>query len=173
MEIEQRYVIKYYFDRHRKGTQIIEKLKKHYKDNALTDPAIRYWIYQHKLGRTDLSDIPSSGRRPIEGLADQVQKEIEKDPHASARQIAAVLGVSPDTVRSRLINDLEMRCCHLRWVRHTLREEQKAKRVQMATSMLEALQMHEWTHFSDIYTVDESWMLNTYPYKTQWISKWE
>jgi IS30 family transposase len=173
MSIEQRYVIKYWRDEQLSGKQIIEKLKEHYGADVPTSQDVYYWLHELKCGRTDLHNKPPSGKKRIEELAGKVADEIEKDPHASARQIARVLGVSPGSVRNRLTNNLGMRCCHLRWVPHTLTSEQKRKRAEMAKNMLDELQMHVESHFSFIYTGDESWMKYSYPYKTEWISKWE
>jgi histone-lysine N-methyltransferase SETMAR len=169
MSVEQRYVIKYWFDEGLRGTQIIAKLKQHYKSDVLSDQAIRYWIRGVKFLRKDLNNIPSPGRPQIEDLDVQIEQIIENDPHASARHIAEVLNVSPSTVCDRLTNDLGMKCCHLRWVPHLLSSEQKAKRAEMARSMLNDLREHARTDFLSLFTGDESWMLYAYPYETQWI----
>jgi histone-lysine N-methyltransferase SETMAR len=173
MAVEQRFVIKYWYDEGLTGVQIIQKLKDHYGKDALSNSEIYRWIREVKCGRTDLTNALPPGRPRIEDLAPQILRLLDDDPHASARQIAGALGVSPATVGNRLRCDLGMRCCHLRWVPHMLTSPQKAKRAELARSMLAELSTQEPHNFAFVYTGDESWMLYVYPHKTQWISNWD
>jgi histone-lysine N-methyltransferase SETMAR len=172
MSVEQRYVIKYLHDEGLNGVEIIQRIKNHYGPDALPDSTIYYWIAQAKLKRTDLINIPSPGKPPIEGLDAQILQLLEEDPYISARQMAQSLHVSFTTVCNRLSNSLGMRCCNLRFVPHMLTPDQKAKRTEMAEAMLRELTAHEASHFSFIYTGDESWMLYDYPHTTHWIPSW-
>jgi histone-lysine N-methyltransferase SETMAR len=57
---------------------------------------------------------------------------------------------------------------HLKWVPHTLSEEQKAKRAKLAGCMLKALSNHQASNFHFLFTGDESWMFYIYQRTHMW-----
>jgi hypothetical protein len=63
MEVEQRYVIKFFTDEGMPAAEIISLLRDHYGEDALSRTQISFWISEIKRGRTDLNNIASPGRR--------------------------------------------------------------------------------------------------------------
>jgi hypothetical protein len=57
MEVEQRYVIKFFTDEGMLGIEIISRLSKQYGENALSRMQVYFWISEIKRGRTDLNTI--------------------------------------------------------------------------------------------------------------------
>jgi hypothetical protein len=52
-----------------------------------------------------------------------------------------------------------MKCCHLRWIPHTLTLAQKVATEQVAKNMLEILATHAASNFHFLFTGDEPWLL--------------
>jgi histone-lysine N-methyltransferase SETMAR len=173
MELEQRYIIKFFMEEGKKGKKIIERLQRHYGTDALARSTVYKWMNELKRGRTDLTNIPSPGRPREEELARAIAHKHEEDPHLSARKLAQYLGIAHSTVCSYLSEVLQMKCLRLRWVPHTLSIEQKAKRAEYAGEMLRILQTHESTGFHFLFTGDESWIFYSYNHRTQWVASWE
>jgi histone-lysine N-methyltransferase SETMAR len=61
-----------------------------------------------------------------------------------------------------------MKCCHLRWIPHTLTLAQKVATEQVAENMLEILATHAASNFHFLFTGDESWLLEAYHVETMW-----
>jgi histone-lysine N-methyltransferase SETMAR len=173
MELEQRYIIKFLTEEYVKTPEILARLRQHYGDRVFSQSTVYRWVRAAKLGRRDLSNIPSPGRTPDEGLRAAVARRHEKDPHLSARQIAKSLGVGHATVCRCLSDGLGLKCLHLRWVPHTLTADQKAKRASYAEVMLRILATHQSTGFHYLFTGDESWIFYTYYDRTRWVYSWE
>jgi hypothetical protein len=134
---------------------------------------VYYSIKEVKSGRKNLSNISPPGRALDEGLDDCIEKALKEDPHLSTRKIAKALNSSSTTVRNHLTKPLRMRFYHLRWIPHTLTAAQKAKRKEMAGSMLQTLESHTASNFHFLSTGDESWMFYGYHHETVWAASWE
>lgn len=169
MEIEQRYAIAFLHRGGMPANSIQEKLTETYGSAAYKIGAVTYWIRQIILGRINLHEEPPREKPIDEGITNAVKRMIEQNPFLSARQIAKVLGISPNTVIDRLVNYLEYKNFHTRWVPHHLSMDQKRNRVECAKSMLAILQNEKRTHFSNIITGDESWFLFEYCQSSQWV----
>jgi histone-lysine N-methyltransferase SETMAR len=173
MNVEQRYVIKYLFETGMAKPAIVKQIQEHYKGNALHKTQVYYWICQVRLGREELSDLEHPGRTPDEGLAGVIAARHEKDRHLSARKLAKSLGISVATVCHYLSDVLGLKLRHMRWIPHTLTDEQKDKRAELAESMLEFLQMHRTNGFRFLFTGDKSWLFYHYDQKQMWCASWE
>jgi hypothetical protein len=114
MEIEQRYVIKFFIDEGVKSLDILMRLHKHYGSRAFSRSTLHFWIGEARRGRTDLSEIPGLGRTPDEDLATVIARRHEQDPHLSARKLAQSLRISPTTVWHCLSDFLGLKCLRLR-----------------------------------------------------------
>lgn len=169
MEIEQRYVIAFFFRRGEKAQYICDLLEKTYGSDSYKIDAVRYWIRLIKSGRTDLHNVAPHGKSPDTEITSAIQVMIENNPLMSARQIARILNISPTTVINKLHDDLHYQCYMTRWVPHILNIQQKKNRVELANQMLDVLRKEQRTHFQNIYTGDESWFLFEYCQQTQWV----
>jgi hypothetical protein len=114
MELEQRYVIKFFADEGMQEVQILSRLRDHYGTKALSRTQIYDRINEVKRGRTDLNTVASRGREPGEDLAVVIAGKLDADPHLSARKLAHSRGIAASTVCRYLTEGLEMKCRHLR-----------------------------------------------------------
>jgi hypothetical protein len=88
MEVQQRYVIKFFTDEGMPAVEIISRLRDHYGEDALSQTQIYFWINEINPGRTDLNNIALSGRELHEALAGVIAAKLDADPHLSARKRA-------------------------------------------------------------------------------------
>jgi histone-lysine N-methyltransferase SETMAR len=170
MNLEQRYFILFHWDDDLPTKEIFLLLGEKYGEDALSLSQVYYWTREFRLGRRDVSDAPRSGRPPDEGIPWAIHSVLQADPLVSARAIARTLKLSVSTVLRHLTDNFQMKYRHLKWVPHRLTSEQKAKRAELAGSMLETLRRHRRTHFRFLYTGDESWMFYSYPHTHQWVA---
>jgi hypothetical protein len=84
MEIEERYVIKFFMDEGILGGEIVCRLKKYYGDHTLSRTQVYFRINEVKRGRTDISTIASHKRELDEGLAAFITGKLDADPHLSS-----------------------------------------------------------------------------------------
>jgi len=142
-------------------------LKETYGDDAYKQTHVYYWMTEARTGRTDLSDLPRSGRPSDDGLTCVILNVLEIDPHASARKTARRLFVSPSTVVRHLEDKLGYKCAHLRWVPHILTKAQKLRRLEDAKAMLPILLQAQADGWLYLVTGDESWFEYYYEFQTQ------
>ena len=117
----------------------------------------------------DINDAPRSGRPPDPRNRVLVEAQINEDPYISAHQISRNTCIPYTTVLHILVNDLNFKYRHLRWVPHFLTPEIKEKRVLQAKELLNALQTANRSHMSNIITGDESWFLYVNQPKARWV----
>jgi hypothetical protein len=166
IEGEQRYVINFFSDERMPGVQIVERLRQHYWDDALSRTQVCFWINEVERGRMDLSTVASHGREPDESLAAVIAGQLDADPHFSARKLAQSLGIAVSMVCRYVTEVLGMKCRHLHWAPHTLTPAQKLMRAELAQSMLQALVKHEHTNYHFLFAGDQSWMFYAYDHRT-------
>jgi histone-lysine N-methyltransferase SETMAR len=90
-------------------------------------------------------------------------------PYDSLRQIARTIGSNKDTVSRILRTKLLMRRKKLKWVPHSLTDEQKLSRVQTAKAMLEIISKDAKHDFKHIITGDETWLFFRTFHEDKWI----
>lgn len=168
-KMEQRYEIAFLTRRGMNGKHIHAILKETYGDDSYKQTQVYYWMAEVKAGRTDLSDLPRSGRPSDDGLTRVILNVLEIDPHASARKIARSLFISPSTVVRHLEDNLGYKCVHLRWVPHILTNAQKLRRLEDAKAMLPILLQAQADGWHYLVTGDESWFEYYYEFQTQWV----
>jgi hypothetical protein len=119
MEIEERYVIKFFTDEHISEVEIISRLRNYYEDDALSRTQMYSWIHEVRRGRADLSTIASPGRKFDESSMKVLpllllESSIPILILLSARKLANSLGITPSTVCRYLTEFLAMKCWHWR-----------------------------------------------------------
>jgi hypothetical protein len=93
---------------------MVERLRQHYGEDALSRTQGYFWINEVKRGRTDLNTISSTGREPGQSLAAAMSGKLDTDPHFSARKLAQSLGIAASTVYQYPTEVLRMKCRRLR-----------------------------------------------------------
>lgn len=169
MELEQRYAIRYLLRKNFSSLDIVSEIQETYKDEAYSQTTIYFWISEIKKGRTDLSNLPSTGRPVDEQIDYLILRELEINPFASARMIARKIGIAVSTVTDHFHNSLKMKNVHLKWIPHQLNNYQKEIRVKISKEIFKCLQKAKKHNYAFILTGDECWFEYTYNYKQKWV----
>jgi hypothetical protein len=119
---------------------------------------VKYWLYEIKLHRSDLSDRPNSRRRLLEDIDAQILQVLETEPWSSVRTIAEFLKIPASTVHLHLTTSLNTKGRYFKWIPHFLGDDLRVKRLQGARQLLDVLHAHERCHFRDLITGDETWV---------------
>jgi hypothetical protein len=98
MEVEQRYVIKFFSDEGMPTVQIVARFRQHYGEGGLSRTQMCFWIKEVKRARTDLDTTASPGRQPDEGFAAVIAGKLDADPHLSAGKHPQSLAIAASTV---------------------------------------------------------------------------
>ena len=117
--------------------------------------------------RLELVDNLRPGRPKDDDLVRVVQACLEHDPHRSAKSIAKELGKSVATITARL-SAIGLKYFYLRWVPHTLSDEQKQRRVEGAGVLLSCLEGFGSRGLATFFTADESWFKHDNPHDAMW-----
>ena len=90
-----------------------------------------------------------------EQTIDAVRKIIEDDPHSTNQQIETILGISSTPINSRIHDYLNLRKVCVRWVLHTLTDDQKQLQLQFCLHSLKRFEEDRSRRVFDIITGDE------------------
>jgi transposase len=155
-EVEQRFVVKYFFFKGWGNKKITAELQTTLHDSALSNSTVKRWIRKFKNGDLSCDDDSRPGR-PMSILGPVLQKFLDRYPFASARVMSKHFGLSPPTVKEILRRELGLKKFSRRWVPHLLSDAQKKLRVDASRQLLSMLGMYAEYNFEGITTGDESW----------------
>lgn len=141
MEVEQRYANQFLLRKNLSPQKIVSEIKETYGDAAYSQSSIYFWIKEIKLGRTDLSNLPSTGKQVDDQIDYHIIYELECNPFASAKMIARRLRIAVSTVTDHFHNSLGMKNVHFKRIPHRLNTSQKEIRVITSKQILELLQL--------------------------------
>jgi hypothetical protein len=116
---------------------------------------VYYWAKDVKSGKSDFSNISPPGRTRDEELDDCIGKVLKEDRPPSTRKIGKTLNINSTTLRNALAKPLRMKCYHMRSFPDTATAVQKAKRREMAGSMIQTVESHAASNFHFLWTGDE------------------
>ena len=122
-----------------------------YDDAAPTLSFVKKWIILFKNGRTNLEDLPRSGRPINEDYIDEVKQYIEDYPFSSAQSISSALGIHAYTVIIILTVD-----------HNILTESQIENRRQDCFNLYSILNGLTQPKQHQVITCDESWFYLNY-----------
>uniref|UniRef100_A0A1I8IN35 HTH_48 domain-containing protein n=1 Tax=Macrostomum lignano TaxID=282301 RepID=A0A1I8IN35_9PLAT len=132
-------------------------------DHAVSKMTVSRWVGEFQAGRTDVSDMPRSGRpaiRDSSSLTDRILDLIDEDCCQSIRKMADRLDCPKSTVHECLqkMNHVKLSA---RWVPQLLTEVMKLDRQQKCVNNLELVNQHGgWEAFRElIVTGDETWSM--------------
>lgn len=169
MEIDQRSIV-IFLSMQGKSPTVIEKEMK----DTLGEIAVKYSTITKYLRQTK---FPPSSDKPendeylnVLDKVDQIILDVlDEQPFASIRQIAQRAGIPKSTVHYHLTVILNFKNMNLKWVPHSLTDEQKAKRILISKQLLKKLRSakhHSWNYF---LTGDESWFYLSYEHERMWV----
>jgi hypothetical protein len=117
---------------------------------------------------------PSERRgKESDGLVDfKILLELTAFPFHSVRTLASSLKISHSTIYDHLRRG-NFTIKHLRWVPHTLDDDRKRARVEMAYSMLRMIAEARYQGWQYFLTGDESWFFYSTDYEQLWIPRGE
>jgi hypothetical protein len=109
-EIDQRYVIKFLDTKKFVPDRIVAELASVYEEQAYAKKAVKYWIHQVKLGKSDIEDESKHGP-PLDNVDARTLAGFSHEPFSLIRSIAQVLSSRPrqfvDTLPSPSTRNLD------------------------------------------------------------------
>jgi len=150
-------------------------LGKAYGESVLSKTQVYDWYKAFKNGRTDVEDLPRSGR-PSTSSTDEnievVKKTVLENRHTSIRELAQDLNISRESVRLILVDILGMRKVAGRLVPKELNFMQKKHREEASLDMMERAN-GDPTFMERIITGDETWVYEYDMPTNQQSSEWQ
>ena len=131
--------------------------------NSPSKRTIHRWYSAFKSGRENLNDDPRAGRPCTTQNIRIIQQSIEIEPKQSLRQLAKDIGISKDTVRAILIQQLDKHKVCSVWVGHTFSLKHKYERVLCAKSIVKLVDGYFLDDLMKFWvTEDETWQLSDF-----------
>lgn len=175
MSFEQRAAIKFCFKLGKTFTETHQMMQQAYDSDCLSRTHVHDWYTRFKDGREDLNDDERSGR-PRETVNEKnikiVSDFIKKEPKSSLRYMATELNMNKESIRLILVNHLGLRKVCARFVPHTLKEHEKALRIQHSRDIIKEAKKDKNILYS-IVTGDETWCFQYNPETKRQSSAWK
>jgi transposase len=165
MDLQKEHFRAYIFlecQRGRKPSEIYQQLQETHV-NIPSQPTVFKWCKRFREGRQSLNDDVRGGRPSTSSTPENVQilkGLIEEQPRTSLRDLSETTGLSKDTIRHILTDELGLRKICSTWIPHHLSEANKRDRMLCAQNILDIFQHHPLDHLMHNWaTEDESWFL--------------
>ena len=124
-----------------------------------SDHTVFNWFRELQRNKFTVQDAPRSGRfstSVTQPTIDAVRKTIEDDPHSTYQHIEVILGISSTPINSIIHGYLNLRKVCVRWVPHTLTDDQKQLQLQFCRHSLKRFEEGRSHRVFDIITGDGS-----------------
>lgn len=165
MEIDNekaRFYVYIEMKRGKRAKDIHEALIEVYSNEAPAYSTVRRWVNDFSTGkRTSFKDETRCGR-PITACGDDnvmlVKQAVDEDPASSVRGISYDLGLSLGSVYHIITEILQYRKIASYWVPMKLNNDQKAKRVEAASAILDRLTQIGEDRYDHYACEDETWI---------------
>jgi hypothetical protein len=157
MELQQRSVIRYFVLRQKSNRAIQAKLSLVYGRDALCQRTVDTLAARFRSGRTSMEDDDRSGKPPSANLSAAVSGYLNRNSHASCREIAKDLFI-PRTSILRVLDEMGLKFFVARWVPYKLSAELKAKRIEICQEVLGILEQLGPRQQNHVIIGDESWI---------------
>jgi histone-lysine N-methyltransferase SETMAR len=161
--MEQRVNIKFRAKLDKTPTEIYEILQTLNSDEALSRSSVFECSKRRKGGYEDLEDGPRSGRLSASRNADKIaniREIVRRDCRLTLRTMLDELNINKETIRQILHDDLRKRKICAKFVPHSLRDEQKQRRLISCQGFIQTCQDNP-SCLDCIVTGDESWGIST------------
>jgi histone-lysine N-methyltransferase SETMAR len=140
-----------------------------YGQDVVSLRTVQKWTQRYTGGDDSFEDLARSGRPRKDELIPSVIQIMEQEPHVSQNKLAEILGVHHHTINRILTEELGLTRVNFRWIPYKLNDDQKAKRVEIAKSMLHVLANASLPQLKMILTGDETWVYLSNPRSSMWI----
>ena len=171
--MEFRYVVHYLWLLKTPPKDAFNSMQQAYGENCPSLSFIRTWYKSFNEGRTNIEDLPRSGRPPTQGLVEQILTLLDDYPFYSARMIAKTLNKSKSTIIKVLKEELNMKKRSTRWVPYILSDEVKSERIEVSNKIYKILINSSERKLNAIITCDESWFYYNYYSSSVWLPEGE
>ena len=132
-------MVKFCFKLGKTAAETVELIRQVYGDNCLFRAQIFRWYARFRSGVETIEDEARPGR-PFsvrnEGLTAKVRKRIQEERCVTVIMMADDFGVSRETIRQILVEDLSKRKVASRSVQHALSDDQRHEHVQYAKDII-------------------------------------
>lgn len=172
--MEQRIVIKFHAKLGTSASKTFEMLKKVYGDDCLSKSRIFDWHKQFREGREDAEDAernPKSKTSRTPEIIQKVRDILAEDKNSTTRMIAEALHMSNSTVHAIITEDLQKKKVCAQFVPHTLRDDEKLKRVNHSRDLI-ATAENDPNFLKSIVTGDETWCFQYDPETKRQSAEW-
>ena len=146
-----------------------------YGDNCLSRAQIFRWYARFKSGVEMIEDEARPGR-PFsvrnEGLIAKVRERMQEERCATVRMMADEFGVSRDTIRQILVEDLGKRKVASQFVPHSLSDDQSHECVQYAKDIIKTACRNK-NFLNSIVAEDETWCFRYDPTTKRQSAEWK
>jgi histone-lysine N-methyltransferase SETMAR len=147
-----------------------------YGTYCLSKTRVFSWFQQFSQGRETITDLPRTGApvtvRTHETIT-AVRALVSANSRVTQLQIAQTLHISEGSVHRVLTDDLRLRRISAKWVPYSLTPTQKALRLAYCQQMLKEMQRRGSRFFSELVTLDETWIYFETPKLPQQMSAWQ
>jgi transposase len=146
-------------------TETHKMLRTVYGDEALSRSSVFGWFKRFKYGRQDLQDGPRSGRPSNPRNADKIANVLEmvtRDRRLTLRMMSDELNINKKTIRQILHEDLRKRKICVKFVPHSLTDEQKQRRLTSCQDFIRTC-LGNPSFLDCIVTGNESWVFQYDP----------
>ena len=159
----QRHAIFTFWKMNKKVRDIHQNLQKIHGNKTVSLASVYRWVDEFKLGRTDVADLPRSGRptnSTSEMLPRRIQDLLNEDARVSVREISDRLDAPKSTIHDCMIKEMGLVKLTARWVPRLLTPEMQENRRQICESNLHLIDEHGgWDAFHPlVVTGDETWI---------------
>jgi len=172
--IEQRAAIKFCVKLSHNASQTLEMLKTAYGDACLSRTSVFEWHKRFREGRTSLQDDPREGRPSNAKSPDNIEAVrvlLQKSRRLTCRGIAETLGLSKTVVHEILTGPLNKRKVCSRFVPHSLRDEEKERRMLCSREIIDMADCDS-DFLNSIVAGDESWCYEYDPSTKRQTCEW-
>lgn len=155
---------------------ILTDLQQAYGTTCLSKTRVFSWFQQFSQGRETIVDLPRQGA-PVSVRTHEtitaVRALVSENPRLSQLQIAQTLHISEGSAYRILTEDLRLRRVPAKWVPHSLTPSQKALRLNYCRQMVKEMKQRGPRFFSEVVTLDETWVYFETPKLPQQMSAWQ
>ena len=164
MTIEQRINIKFCVNL-KNSDETLKMLRDVYGDSSMSRTRVFEWHKRFVEGREDVEDDPKSGR-PSTSTTDtnieKVRQLVRSDRRLTIRVIDNEVGMDKKTVRTSLVDTLDMQKMCAKMVSRLLTEEQKAQRSNACRDILQQMEADKKL-LENVITRVELWVFQDDP----------
>jgi transposase len=107
-DLEQSFVVKYFFIKGWGNKKITAELQTNFRDSAVSNSTVKRWIRKFKNGDSSCNDDPRPDR-PLAIFGPVLQQFLDRYPVSSIKVISRHLCLSPLTVKEILTGELDLK----------------------------------------------------------------